>query len=170
MSCNLFNFVIAGVLWKAGLNGNDTIFSTADHINIIGRSKRDVTAGLSAIKSKSADVDLAGKTKYMLLPSRDMLRIGYETKTGSYIFDVVTMFVYHDSTVISKNDVVLEIKRRISFTNKCFYYFSKASNWKRSLMRRNRMEDNGKWAPAKKTTMATLEEPKRGNSFINRCF
>ena len=63
-------------LRKAGVNRNGTIFQKsvqllahADDIDIIGRTKRGVTAAFSATERESTEVVLAvneGKTKYML--------------------------------------------------------------------------------------------------------
>ena len=50
----------------------------ADDIDIIGRTKKDVTAAFSAIKRKSTKMGLAVnkvKTKYMLSTNRDVRHI-----------------------------------------------------------------------------------------------
>ncbi|XP_050745358.1 uncharacterized protein LOC127011601 [Drosophila biarmipes] len=98
LSCDLFNFVMKGVLRKAGVHRSGTIFyksvqllAYADDIDIIGRSKRDVTAAFSAIEKESAKVGLAvneGKTKYMLSTSRESRRLDSHVVADSYTFEV----------------------------------------------------------------------------------
>ena len=76
-SCDLFNFVMENILRKVEC----TIFpkyvkllAYTDDIDIIGRTKRDVTAAFSFIERKYSKMALAvneGKTKYMLSTSRD---------------------------------------------------------------------------------------------------
>ena len=62
------------VLRKARVHRNGTIFTYADDIDIIGRTKRDVTAAFSAFEWDSTKIpDLPvneGKMKYMLSTSR----------------------------------------------------------------------------------------------------
>ena len=64
----------------------------ADDIDIIGRTKRNVTAAFSAIERESTKMGLAvneGKTKYMLSTSRDARRIDYQITADNYTFDTV---------------------------------------------------------------------------------
>ena len=65
---------------KLGMEPFDTLrgFRQND-IDIIGRTKRNVTAAINAIERKSIKTGLAvyeGKTKYMLSTSIDVRRIG----------------------------------------------------------------------------------------------
>ena len=70
------------LLRKAGVHRNGTIFrksvqllAYAVDIDIIDRTKRDITAAFSAIERESTKMGLAvneGKTKYMLTASRDV--------------------------------------------------------------------------------------------------
>ena len=60
LSCDLLNFVMDSILRKAGVHRSGTIFQKsvqllayADDIDIIGRTKRDVTAAFSAIERES---------------------------------------------------------------------------------------------------------------------
>ena len=81
LSCAIFNFVMESALGKKGVHRNGTIFEKsiqlltyADDIDIIGRSKRDVTANFSAIERQSAKMRLAvneSNTKHMLSTRRD---------------------------------------------------------------------------------------------------
>ena len=135
LSCNLFNFVMEGVLRKAGVHRNGTIFykcvqllAYADDIDIIGRCKRDVTAAFSAIEKESSRVGLAvneGKTKYMLSTTRNTRRVGTHVIADNYTFEVVPEFIYLGTAVNSNNDISLEIKRRITLANRCYYGLSK---------------------------------------------
>ena len=135
LSCNLFNFAMEGVLRKAGVHRNGTIFyksvqllAYADDIDIIGRCKRDVTAAFSAIEKESAKVGLAvneGKTKYMLATARNTRRIGTHVSADGYTFEVVPEFIYLGTSVNTTNDISLEIKRRITLANRCYYGLSK---------------------------------------------
>lgn len=66
------------VLEKVGVYRSGTIvskvimlFAYADDLNIIGRTRRDVTAPITAIKCESTDMGLAVKDdKYVLSTSR----------------------------------------------------------------------------------------------------
>lgn len=58
-----------------------------------------------------------GKTKF-----------GFQITIVSYTFDIVNKFVYRCSTVTSKTDVSLEIKRKIPFANACYYNLSRQFN------------------------------------------
>ena len=54
------------------------LLAYADNIDVIGRTKRDVTTAFSAIERESTKMGLAvneGETKYMLLTSKDVRRI-----------------------------------------------------------------------------------------------
>ena len=74
------------VLRTASVHRNDTIFQKsvqllayADNIDIIGRTKRDITAVFIAIERESTKIGLAvneGKARYMLSSSRIVRRIG----------------------------------------------------------------------------------------------
>ena len=59
-----------------------------------------------------------GKTKYMFSStSRDVRRIDSRITVDNYTFDTVKEFIYLGSAVTTKNDVSLEIKRRITLAN-----------------------------------------------------
>ncbi|XP_051864248.1 uncharacterized protein LOC127566265 [Drosophila albomicans] len=91
------------------------LLAYADDIDIIGRSKRDVTAAFSAIEKESAKVGLAvneGKTKYMLSTSREARRLDSQVVADNYMFEVVKEFTYLGTAINTKNDVSLEIKAK----------------------------------------------------------
>ena len=120
---------------KAGVHRNGTIFfksvqllAYADDVDIIGRTKRDVTAAFSAIERESAKMGLVvneGKTKYMLSSCRGTRRIGTEVSCDSYAFDVVEEFIYLGTAINANNDVSLEIKRRVTLANRCYFGLNK---------------------------------------------
>ena len=116
------------VLQKAGLHRNGTIFQKnlqllayAD-VDVLGHTKRDVTATFSAIERESTKIGLTvneGKTKYMLSTSRDVRRIDPQITIDYYTFGTVKEFVYLGSAFGTKNDVSMEIERRITLVNRC---------------------------------------------------
>ena len=55
-----------------------------------------------------------GNTKYMLSTSRDVRSIDSRITADNYTLDSVKEFIYLGFAVITKNDVSLEIKRRIT--------------------------------------------------------
>ena len=61
------------------------------------------------------------KTKYMFSTSRDVRRIDSRITADNNTFDTVKEFIYLGSAVTTKNDVNLEIKRRITLSNRCYY-------------------------------------------------
>ena len=81
LSCHLFNFVMESVLRKAialFLQKSIHLLAYAGDIEIIGRTKRDVTSAFSAIEREFTKMGLAvneDKTKSMLWTSRDLRRI-----------------------------------------------------------------------------------------------
>ena len=129
--CDFFNFVIESVLQKAEVHCNGTIFqksvqllACADDIDIIGRTKRDATAAFSAIERESTKMGLAvneGKTKYMFSTSRKVRCIDFQIPRLRPITILLKEFIYLGSAVTTKNDVSLEIKRRITLANRCYY-------------------------------------------------
>ena len=86
------------------------LLAYADDIDIIGRSKRDVTPAFSAIERESTKMNLAvneGETKYLLSTSRDERRIDSRITADNNTFDTVKEFIYFGfgSAVTNKNDV-----------------------------------------------------------------
>ena len=60
-----------------------------------------------------------GKTKYMF--STSFRRIDSRITADNDTFDTVKEFMYLGSAVTTKNDVSLEIKRKITLANRCYY-------------------------------------------------
>ena len=59
-----------------------------------------------------------GKTKYMLLKSRVVPRMGSQITANSYNFDVVKQNL--GTAINTNNDVRLEIKCRVTLANRCY--------------------------------------------------
>ena len=105
------------------MHHNGTIFrktvqllAYTNEIDIIGRSKRDITAAFSAIERESTEMGPAvkeGKTKYMLSTSRDLRPIDSQITA-----DNGNEFIYLGSAATTENDVSLVIKRRITLANR----------------------------------------------------
>ena len=104
-----------------GGHRNGNIFQKSDHINIIRGINRDVTADFSAIERQSTKIGLAvneNKIKYMLSTVR---RINSHITADNYNFYTVNEFIYIGYAFTTKNNVSLEIKRRITLANRCYY-------------------------------------------------
>ena len=135
LSCNLFNLIMEAVIRRAGVETSGTIFyksvqllAYADDIDIIGTSKRAVTAAFSTIERESAKVGLMvnqAKTKYMHSTSRTSGRVNTQLEAGEYTFDAVKDFVYLGTIVTQDNNISLEISRRITQANRCYFGLSK---------------------------------------------
>ena len=52
---------------------------------------------------------------------RDARRTDSQITADNYTFDTFKEFIYLGSEVTTKNDVSLEIKRRITLANRCYY-------------------------------------------------
>ncbi|XP_020806218.1 uncharacterized protein LOC110182509 [Drosophila serrata] len=139
LSCMLFNILMESIIRKAGVHRTGTILTNrcvqllgyADDIDIIGRTKRDVTAAFGAIEKESAKVGLAvnmDKTKFMVCSSRESRRLDSQLSAGSHSFEFVKEFIYLGSAISGTNDVSLEIKRRITLANRCYFGLSRHFN------------------------------------------
>ena len=93
-------------------------------IDIIRRTMRDVTnAAFGAIERESAIMGMAvneGKTKYMMMTSGVVPRMPQIT-ANSHNFGVFKEFIYLGTAINTSNDVSLEIKRRITVANRCYF-------------------------------------------------
>ncbi|XP_060665650.1 uncharacterized protein LOC132797914 [Drosophila nasuta] len=99
---------------------SDKLLGYADDIDIIGRTKRDVTGAFGAIEKESAKVGLAvnmEKTKFMVCSSRELRRLDSQLTAENYSYGSVKEFIYLGTAITSTNDVSLEIKRRITLAN-----------------------------------------------------
>ncbi|XP_051858122.1 uncharacterized protein LOC127565084 [Drosophila albomicans] len=148
LSCILFNILMESIIRKAGVHRTGTILTNrcvqllgyADDIDIIGRTKRDVTGAFMAIKEESAKVGLAvnmEKTKFMVCSSRESRRLDSQLTAENYSFGSVKEFIYLGTAITSTNDVSLEIRRRITLANRCYFGLSRQFN-SRALSRRTK--------------------------------
>ncbi|XP_051859298.1 uncharacterized protein LOC127565328 [Drosophila albomicans] len=148
LSCILFNILMESIIRKAGVHRTGTILTNrcvqllgyADDIDIIGRTKRDVTGAFGAIEKESAKVGLAvnmEKTKFMVCSSRESRRLDSQLTAENYSFGSVKEFIYLGTAITSTNDVSLEIKRRITLANRCYFGLSRQFN-SRALSRRTK--------------------------------
>ncbi|XP_060665561.1 uncharacterized protein LOC132797804 [Drosophila nasuta] len=148
LSCILFNILMESIIRKAGVHRTGTILTNrcvqllgyADDIDIIGRTKRDVTGAFGAIEKESAKARLAvnmEKTKFMVCSSRESRRLDSQLTAENYSFGSVKEFIYLGTAITSTNDVSLEIKRRITLANRCYFGLSRQFN-SRALSRRTK--------------------------------
>ena len=100
------------------------LLTYVEDIDIIERTKRDVTAAFSAIERKSTKMFLAineGNARYMLPTSRDMRRIHFKITAAIYTFATVRECIYLGCAVTTKTDVSLNIKCKIALANSYYY-------------------------------------------------
>ena len=128
-------FIIAleGVMRRAGFNMRGTIINRssqficyADDMDIVGRTREEVTKQYTILKREAEKVGLrvnVAKTKYMLAGGTESLRarIGPKVTIDGDEFEVVEEFVYLGSLVTSDNDCSREIRRRIIAGSRAYY-------------------------------------------------
>ena len=61
------------------------------------------------------------RAKQSISKSRDVRHIDSQITADNYTFDTIKEFIYLGSIVTTKNDFSLEIKRRITLANMCYY-------------------------------------------------
>ena len=148
LSCDFFNLMLEKVIRAAELNRGGTIFyksvmllAYADDIDIIGTNARAVSAAFSALEKESRRVGLAvneDKTKYLLSTNKESRRLGQHVTVDNYTFEVVKDFVYLGTSINTNNNVSLEIKRRITLANRCYFGLSRQLR-SRALSRRTKL-------------------------------
>ena len=91
----------------------------------IGRSTTDQILTIRQIMEKSLEIQHhyspVEDPKYLTLDRKHGSRIGQNITIDEYNFEVVQSFKYLGSIVNVENDVVEEIKMRLSQGNRCFY-------------------------------------------------
>ena len=106
----------------AGLRHTCTVFyksilplAYADDVDIIGRSICEVEAAFSKFAEEARS-----KTKLILSTARDT-SVGVSVQIDGYNFEFVKDFIYLGSSINSDNDISLEIRRRITLANRCYF-------------------------------------------------
>lgn len=151
LSCSFFNILLELIMKVANINTRNIIYTKssqilgyADDLDVVGRSKEDVTRSFLAIEKAAKDVGLQvneDKTKHLLSSRSEAShnRLGQNIKIGHYQFEAVRNFIYLGSEVTHDNDVSSEIKRRIMLANKCLFGLSKMMRSKH-LTRRTKIK------------------------------
>lgn len=148
LSCDFFNLMMERIVRAADLRNPGTIFyksvmllAYADDIDIIGSSNREVCAAFSSLERESRRLGLAvneDKTKYMLATNKQSSRLGSHVTVAGYSFEVVKDFVYLGSSMTSTNNISVEIQRRITLANRCYFGLSRQLS-SRALSRRTKL-------------------------------
>ena len=95
----------------------------ADDVDIIGRSICEVEAALSKFGEEARSIGLSvneSKTK-LLLSTAKYTSIGVSVEIDGYNFEVVKDFVYLGYSINTDNDISLEIRRRNTLANRCYF-------------------------------------------------
>jgi hypothetical protein len=128
LSTLLFNVVLEVIIQTTGtIYYKETqLLAYADDIDIVGRSQSAVRDAYLALEGEAAKVGLKineQKTKYMIAARNDrtIRDMGQSVAIGDKHFEVVKEFVYLGSLMTPKDDVSLEIQRRIQTENNCFF-------------------------------------------------
>ena len=140
LSCDFFNLVLEQIVRRAGVNTEGTIFNKsvqllgyADDIDIIGRSQRAIIEAFTVIEEQAKRVGLEvneDKTKYMLSTNKaaSVHRLGQNVTVDSSNFEVVKEFTYLGVNINSTNDTLVEIRRRLTQANRCYFGLAKQSS------------------------------------------
>jgi hypothetical protein len=101
-----------------------------DDIDIVGRSQSAVRDAYLALEREAAKVGLKineQNSKYMIAARNDrtIRDVGQRVAIGDKLFEVIKEFVYLGSLMTPKNDVSLEIQRKIQTANRCFFRLRK---------------------------------------------
>jgi hypothetical protein len=134
------------IICAAGLRHNGTIYyksvmplAYADDVDIIGRNKREVSAAFTRFVEEAHKVGLAvneDKTKYLVSTSKNSSLGGF-VEIDRFKFEVVKDFVYLGSSINTTNNISLEIKRRITLANRCYFGLRRQLS-KRALSRKTK--------------------------------
>ena len=96
----------------------------ADEVDIIRRRDREVAVAFSRFAEEARSIGLAvneSKTKYLLSPTAKDSSIGESIEIDGYNCEVVNDFVYLGCSINTDNDISLEIRRRITLANRCYF-------------------------------------------------
>ena len=130
LSTLLFNLILEAAVRTMDMDSSSTIFTKssqllgfADDLDVVGRNTDVVKEKFIALEVGGSNFGLKvndEKTKYMVAPSSDR-QYGPTVTINQHNFEVVDKFVYLGSQVNSNNDIVDEIRRRVTLGNKCYF-------------------------------------------------
>lgn len=125
-----FNWILEAAVRTMDMDASGTIFTKssqllgyADDLDIMGRSMEAVTEKFVALDRKGTDLGLKindTKTEYMII-SPSNRQHEQSVTIDTHTFKVVNKFVYLGSQLNSDNDIMDEIKRRITLGNRSYY-------------------------------------------------
>jgi sorting nexin-29 len=131
LACLLFNISLEKVIRDADINIRGNIFyksiqilAYADDIDFTGRSQAAMKEAFTSLEKAGREMHLdinQGKTKYMPVTKRDCSKTPSHIATDSYRVETVHSFTYLGSEVNCKNDMSVEIRKRILAANECFH-------------------------------------------------
>ena len=133
LSTKLFNVALEGVIRRAKLELNGTIFTKsiqllgfADDVDIVGRNIRSVTDAYSRMEREANKIGLRvneDKTKFLMVSASERTKnlVGSHLAIGDKRFEVVNDFVYLGAIISNNFDTSLEIKRRILAAQRAFF-------------------------------------------------
>src|ERR1700744_2146139 len=126
----LFLFILEAAVRAMDIDISSTIFTKstqllgfADDLDIMGRNMEVVKEKFVALERKGSDFGLKvsdTKTEYMVM-SPSNRQYGQNVTMNGPTFKVVDNFVYLGSQLNSDNNIVDEIKRRITLGNRSYF-------------------------------------------------
>lgn len=97
----------------------------ADDISLLGKSKKDITQSFIELEDASQKAGLeinSQKTKYMFTgTSKEETQMENVIKVRNHNFEKVNNFKYLGATITANNDILEEVKQRITAGNKAYY-------------------------------------------------
>lgn len=139
----LFNLMLEAAVRNMDMDTGSTIFTKssqllgfADDLDIIGRSMDVVKEKFVSLDRKGTDLGLKvndAKTEYMIVTPSNRQQ-DQNVTIGTHTFKMVNQFVYLGSQLNTDNDIMDEIKRRITLGNRSFFSLlkilrSKSVSW-----------------------------------------
>lgn len=126
----LFNLILEAAVRAMAIDTSSTIFTKssqllgfADDLDIMGRNMEVVKEKFVALDRKGSDFGLRvndTKTEYMVTSTSDR-QYGQNVTINGHTFKVVDNFVYLGSQLNSDNNIVDEIKRRVTLGNRSYF-------------------------------------------------
>lgn len=129
-----FNLTLEAAVRTSGVDTSSAIFTKssqllgfADDLDVVGRNMDVVKVKFVALEEGASNFGLKvndDKTEYMVVSPSDR-QYGATVTINQHNFKVVDSFVYLGSQVNSKNDIVDEIRRRVTLGNRCYFVLLK---------------------------------------------